>query len=558
MPTLHVSTLDAVIVAGYLVAAISLGFWFGRKKMETDDAFFLADREASWPLVGASLFCSNISTQQFVGQAGLAYAIGLAAGAFQMVGAVCFLLLATFFVDVYLGLRLKTSPEFYEHRYNRSCRTLVSALNIALIVLASTTASLYTGAIVLCALFGWGTATQFALAVAGIAVAAGAYTIFGGLRSVLWTDLFQAGMLVCGGAVTLVLGIRHAGGIPAVLATYSDSGGSMWSLFLSWDHPFGWLAMATGALILGVHMHCTDHDFVQRALAARSVFDAKLGAIFAAFLKVVALFIVSAPGVVAAKLIPHLANPDRAYAQMVIRYIPSGFSGLVLASLLAAILGSVSAGLTASSSLVVYDFILRARPGISERNRVRLGRAVMLLILLFCASLAPGIARFRGVYGYMVEIGSLLGPPVFVCAVAGILTRRANARGAIATLAVGMGLGLAGFALLQSPVALADLPRYFRGALNLAFVDTVVCAGVMALVSRLFPGTDRAASEIHRARRSPALDRGQRTILTGVIVALVVLWVAVVTTFSPLGLAAPRAATTADVAAAEPGPRGAR
>ncbi len=119
--------------------------------------------------------------------------------------------------------------------------------------------------------------------------------------------------------------------------------------------------MITGALILGVHSHCTDHDYVQRALAARSVFHSKMGALFAAFLKVLALFIIAAPGVIAAKLLPGLAHPDQDYARLVSTYVPPGLAGVVLAGLLAAILGTVAAGLSASSSMVSYDFVL-SRP----------------------------------------------------------------------------------------------------------------------------------------------------------------------------------------------------
>lgn len=153
-------------------------------------------------MVGASMFSANISSQQFVGQAGLAYTIGLAAGAFQLVGASCFALLAVFFVDVYLSLKLRTAPEFFERRYSPGTRMFVSAINIVMILAASIASALYAGATVLSDLMGMSSTLQFNLAVAAIAVAAGTYTIFGGLRSVLWTDLLQVALLVAGGVIT--------------------------------------------------------------------------------------------------------------------------------------------------------------------------------------------------------------------------------------------------------------------------------------------------------------------------------------------------------------------
>ncbi len=203
-----------------------------------------------------------------MGQAGLAYSIGLAAGAFQLVGALCFVLLATFFVDVYLGLRLRTAPEFFERRYSPGVRMLVAGINIVMILAANLTTALYAGATVLTDLLGWGGGPQFYLAVALLALAAGTYTVFGGLRAVLWTDLLQSSLLILGGAITFGVTLAAAGGWAAALPVYDGAGRSLWSVVQPWDHAFGWLPLLTGAFILGVHSHCTDHDYVQRALAA--------------------------------------------------------------------------------------------------------------------------------------------------------------------------------------------------------------------------------------------------------------------------------------------------
>ena len=382
MNALRITPLDGAIVGTYFLLTIVLGLWFGRKKIRSAEALFLADREATWPMVGASMFSANISSQQFVGQAGLAYTIGLAAGAFQLVGASCFALLAVFFVDVYLSLKLRTAPEFFERRYSPGTRMFVSAINIVMILAASIASALYAGATVLSDLMGMSSTLEFNLAVAAIAVAAGTYTIFGGLRSVLWTDLLQTSLLIIGGAITFLLTLSAAGGWAAVLPTTGTAGNSLWTVVLPWDHAFGWLPMITGGLVLAVHGHCTDHDYVQRALAARSVYHSKMGAVFAAFLKILALFIIAAPGVIAAKLIPGLAQADQVYARLVSTYVPPGLAGLVLAGLLAAILGTVAAGLSAAASMVSYDFVLRFAPKLSEPARVRMGRGIMVLVLV--------------------------------------------------------------------------------------------------------------------------------------------------------------------------------
>lgn len=542
MNSLRVTPLDVIIVAAYFVLTIALGVWFGRRKVTNTDSLFLADREATWPLVGASMFSANISSQQFVGQAGLAYTVGLAAGAFQLVGALCFALLGVFFVDVYLALKLRTSPEFFEHRYNPGVRMFVAAINIVMILAANIATALYAGATVVTDLLGWATAAQFNLGIAVIALGAGTYTILGGLRSVLWTDLLQSTLLIVGGAVTFLLCLSAGGGWAAVLPTYDAAGNSLWSVVRPWNDAFGWLPFLTGAVILGVHGHCTDHDYVQRALAARSVFHSKMGALFAAFLKVLALFIIAAPGVLAAKLLPGLAHPDQAYARLVATYVPPGFAGLVLAGLLAAILGTVAAGLSASSSMLSYDFILRLAPALSDRARVRLGRGLMAGILVLCAVAAPGIRQFKGVFAYLVQLWALLAPPVFVCVVAGIFTRGATPRGAVATLTVGSVLGALAFWALGRPEIVAQLPRYLRSALNCGFLITLVCAATMTLVSRgggANPGADEVADLTAAAARN-SMTLGERRSYRLTLAALAVVWLAVIVTFSPWGVGAAR------------------
>jgi SSS family solute:Na+ symporter len=539
----QITSLDAAIVVGYFIFALALGAWFGRKKIKTSDDFFLAEREASWPLVGASLFSANISSQQFVGQAGLAFTMGLAAGAFQLVGALCFALLAVFFIDVYLGLKLSTSPEFFQRRYGPGSRLFVSGINVLMIMAANLTAALYAGATVLTDLVGWNTSAQFMLAVVVIASGAGACTLFGGLRSVLWFDLVQAVVLVGGGAVTLGCAVARAGGVAAVSGLHNASGDSLWSAIQPSMHPYGWLPMATGAVILGVHAHCTDHDYVQRALAAKSVFHSKLGALFAAFLKIVALFVIAMPGVVAARLLPVGTPADRVYVGLVTGYVPAGLAGLVLAGLLAAILGSMASGLSAVSSLLTYDFVLRFKPQMTEGRRVLTGRLLIFGVLVACACAAPLIGHYQGLFTYLVKVWALLAPPVFVCVVAGVFTRWATNRGAVATLTVGAVLGVIAFVALDNKELVARLPIYLRNPLNVCVVITLLCATVMFLVSRLGAAEQQPenTTEIGRASSKASMTNSERRIFFIALGLLALLWLTVVVVFSPWGIATPLA-----------------
>lgn len=554
MTSLRITPFDTAVVVVCFLLTLAIGAWMGRRKVRSVETLFLADREATWPLIGASLFAANISSQQFVGQAGLAYAIGLVAGGFQLVGAFCFTLLAVFFVDVYLGLRLRTAPEFFERRYHVGARVCVSAINLIIVLGANVTTALYAGATVLTDLAGWNSPVHFYVAIVVIAAGAGVTTIIGGLRSVLWMDLLLSAVLVAGGAVTFFACLHQAGGWSAVLPMRDDHGVPLWSVIQPWWREFGWLPLATGAVVLGVHGHCTDQDYVQRALSARSLFHSKMGALFAALLKIAALFIIAAPGVLAAKLLPGLPHPDQAYARLVATYVPAGLIGLVFAGLFSAILGSVSAGLAASSSLISYDFIGRLMPAMSEPHRVRLGRIIMAVLLVLCAVFAPGIRQFQGVYVYIVRLGAAFGPAVFVCVVAGIFTRRASGRGATATLIAGTLFGLASYWMQDTPHLAAELPVYLRSSLNTSFVNTLFCTGVMLLWSRRAEGEPRAR-EIREACRSAPLAPmtvNERRIYFGALGGLAVLWLAVLLAFSPWGLPREKSAATAAAQPAAP------
>lgn len=551
MGALQISYIDVAIIIVYFVGVVLLGVWISRRKIKGHVDFFLAGRQMTWPLVGASLFSTNISSQQFVGQAGAAFTFGIIMGGFQMIGAMCFVFLAVFFLQAYRGLKLFTSPEFFEKRFSPGCRTVVSAVNLLMLMTATVSAALYAGATVLMTLLGWKGPGAMWTAVIVLGVTTGIYTLLGGLRSVIYTDFVQNILLVLGGAVTLIVGIilvgRRAGGgfycgITELLSLRDATGGTMWSLIKPAAHTYGWLPMLTGTFILGVHGHCTDQDYVQRALAAKNLFHAKMGAIFAAFLKVLALFIIAAPGVIAARLFPELDSGDKAYATLLIEVMPIGLVGLCLAGLLAAIMSSVDSGLCAASSLLTFDFVGKKLSNASDKFMLVLGRYFILILLVIAVVWAPFIQKFKGLYDYLVQIWALIAPPVFVCVIFGLFYKRSNSRGAIATLIVGSLLGAVSFGVLNV-AALEDikakLPWYFQNSLNVGFTITLICSAVMLLVSRLSTSTaedEAKAQAIKESRNLEPMTLRQQRIYRITLGVLLLVWFGVLLAFSPLGL----------------------
>ena len=541
--------LDTFIIAFYFVGIVCLGLWISRRQAKGGREFFLAGNAMKWPFIGASLFATNISSQQFVGQAGLAFSVGIVAGGFQVVGAVCFIILAAFFIRTYMGLRLATSPEFFEQRFSGRCRVVVSFINLMMVMLANLAAALYAGAAVLTHLLGWQNSPHsnllFWLAIFMIGIAAGTYTLLGGLKAVIYCDFVQMIVLMLGGALLLFFGIREVGGIEVLLSGKEFStGASQWSLFQPWDHDFGWLPMLTGAFILGVHGHCTDQDYVQRALSAESLYHAKMGAILAGFLKLLALFFIAAPGVVAAQLFagdPTVA-PDTAYVALLAQVMPTGLLGLCLAGLLAAIMSSIDSGLCACGSLLSYDFFAKIKKNVSDKEMLKSGRIIMFVLLLTCMIVAPFIRNFEGLFNYLLFVWAFLAPGVFVTVLFGLYYKKASEKAAFATLVLGCLLGFVAFVVLTTPF-FADfkdtLPIYLQNKLNVGFVITVICTAVMYVLSNV---TAQTSENIEKARRiAESKNVGSMTAeeyrkYHAFVLCLGAFLLSILIIFSPLGL----------------------
>jgi SSS family solute:Na+ symporter len=548
---MKVHLIDVVVLLAYFVAIILIGVIISRRQAKGGREFFLAGGKMKWPFIGASLFAANISSQQFVGQAGLAFTVGIIAGGFQLVGAFCFMLLAVVFLRTYMGLRLTTSPEFFERRYDVRCRTIVSFINVMMVMLGNLTAAMYAGATVLSHLFGWDQSVHanglFWLAVLVIGGTAGLYTLIGGLKAIMICDFLQMLVLMLGGALLLGFGISKAGGVGEVFAFTQEGIGSMWSLHRPWYHDLGWLPMLTGTFILGVHGHCTDQDYVQRTLSAGRLYHAKMGALFGGYLKIIALFVIAAPGVVCAQLVMQgkieLATADSAYVALLTRVMPAGLMGLCLAGLVAAILSSVEAGLCACGSLLTYDFFSRLRKTTDDHRQLHEGRVIMFVLLVICMVMAPMIRHFEGLFHYLLYVWALLAPPVFVTVLFGLFDRRANARSAFATLVTGCILGLMAFVLLKMPFAgplLESLPVYFQNKLNIGFVITIILAVQMFVLSRLYKSTPEDEEKVAMVRKArqgiEPMTRDEAVKYRLFLIGLMAFLLGVIVFFSPLGI----------------------
>jgi SSS family solute:Na+ symporter len=477
------ATVDYIIIAAYILVVLGIGVYFTRRGKNATD-YFLAGRHVGWFAIGASLFATNISSEHFLGLAGTGSKSGLAVGHFEWLACIIVLLLGWVFTPFYLKSGVFTMPEFLERRYNSASRFYLSIVSIVAYVLTKISISLYAGGILLNAVVGWDMYTSAVV----IVLITGVYTVLGGLSAVIYTDLVQMFILIAGSVFLTILGLNQAGGWDAVVAGTPPE---FWSMFKPMSDPdFPWTGIIFGAPILGIWYWCTDQYIVQRVLSAKNLDNARAGTIFAGFLKILPVFILVLPGIIAMKLSGGEVTGDRAYAWMVTTLLPSGIKGLVVAGLLAALMSSLSAMFNSTSTLLTIDIFKRWKPAADERATVNFGRITTGVMVLLGLLWIPfiGLLSDERMYVYLQSVQAYVSPPITSCFLFGILWKRVNGTGAIASLLTGLFLGAVRFVLeLQHKISALsnDFLAYVATVnfLHFAVFLFIVSSAVLIIVS---------------------------------------------------------------------------
>ncbi|MER3524478.1 MAG: sodium transporter [Ignavibacteria bacterium] len=478
----NLSLRDALIIVLYFVAVLSVGLYFSRRKKTTTE-YFLAGRHVGWIAIGASLFSTNISSEHFLGLAGTGSKSGLAVGHFEWLACLIVLVLGWVFTPFYLKTGVFTMPEFLERRYSSAARWYLSVVSIVAYIFTKISISLYAGGILLKAVVGWDMTTSAIV----IVLATGLYTILGGLAAVIYTDLLQTGVLILGSMALTWIGLREAGGWNELVA---ETPPEFWSMFKPMTDPdFPWTGIVFGAPILGIWYWCTDQYIVQRVLSAKNLDHARGGAIFAGFLKILPVFILVLPGIIALKLSNGAVSGDKAYAWMVTTYLPSGVRGLVVAGLLAALMSSLSGMFNSTSTLLTIDIFKRLRPNADERSLVAFGRLATGVMVLLGLAWIPfiGLLSDERMYVYLQSVQAYISPPIAACFLFGIFWHRVNGKGAIASLLTGFMLGAFRFIIeIQAKTGTLDSAflhsvasvNFLHYAIFLFVVSSAVLVGV--------------------------------------------------------------------------------
>lgn len=450
---------------------MGVSLYASRREKDTED-YFLAGRNLTWWLIGFSLIASNISTEHFVGMAGAGYGSeGMAIASYEWLAAITLVIVALFLLPLYLQLKIYTMPEFLEHRYGSKARTLMAIYMMVAYVGVAIAAVLYSGALGLQTIFGTNLKTGIWL----IGILAGIYTIYGGLKAVVWSDLLQGAALLLGGLLVMILGLKAVGGLDHFLTTNQDK----LHVILPADHPeIPWTALLFGIWIPHFFYWGFNQFITQRTLGARSLKHGQNGIILAAFIKLIIPFIIVFPGIMAFQLFrSQIASGDQAYAVLIKELLPAGLRGIMFAALFGAVMSSLDSMLNSTSTIFTMDIYKKYfQKTSSSSNTVLVGRIATAIFVIIGCLLAPLPAQFSGVFKYIQMIWGFISPGIVAVFIFGLVFRKAPQSAAVTAML--LGVPVYGFFLWKLP--------------NVAFLNHmaftfIILITVMALITLFKP-----------------------------------------------------------------------
>ncbi len=552
--------LDYTIIAIYFGIILWIAKWASSKKGDgvfSSVDYFLAGKNQGWLVIGASLFASNIGSEIILGVSGAGARANMPMANFEILASLVLILFGWVFVPFYLRTGVYTMPEFLEKRYSRACRDYLSVVSVLAYIITKISLIIFAGALVFEVL-----GIPFWTGAIITVVATGFYTVLGGLKAVIYTDMVQAFILLIGTAVISIFGLYQLGGWSEMidtisLASQTEGNPPVDRFFNLWrpmeDTEYPWTGMLFGAPILGVWYWCTDQYIVQRALSAKDVSNARKGALFAGYLKLLPVFLFFIPGVIAYALMQKgvisysMENADQALPVLITEFLPAGLKGLAIAGLLAALMSSLSSAFNSSSTLLTIDFYQKFKPNASEKDLVRFGRIATIILVIVSLGWIPFMEALMGggIFHYLQNIQAYISPPIAAVFLLGLFYKWINARGAIITLWAGFIIGV--FRLVMEFMANKEYIKVAEDGALAYFLDInflhfalflfLFCAAVLMIVSKMTTPQSEASLELvtfQRGGKSVSFKWSTDLLLTIILVILVlVLWFV----FSSLGVA---------------------
>ena len=521
------STIDIVVFSLYAILILSIGLYVSRQKegkSKSAEDYFLAGKSLPWWAIGASLIAANISAEQFIGMSGSGFALGLAIASYEWMAAITLLVVGKFFLPIFIEKGLYTIPEFIEKRYSSNLKTILAVFWIALFVFVNLTTVLFLGGKALDTIIGSGDGSILLTSIIGLALFAAAYSLWGGLAAVAWTDVIQVVLLIFGGLLMTYFALSNvtdSGSFVDGLKYIYDKAPERFSMILSkgeiitpngrdawWDLP-GLAVLIGGMWVANLYYWGFNQYIIQRTLAAKSLEEGQKGIVFAAFLKLIIPLIVVLPGIIAyvMNLDPetgqlnmallsnegflgsagNIAN-DNAAPWLIKNFIPVGLKGLILAALAAAIVSSLASMINSTSTIFTMDIYKSTiNKKADDKQMVKVGRLTGLVALIIAMILAPQLGSLGQVFQFIQEYTGVVSPGILAVFLMGLFYKKATNNAAIWGV------------ILSIPIAM-----YFKVApngwsdasvfINIPFMNQmlVTCIGTLLIIALIsyFEGND--------------------------------------------------------------------
>ncbi|MDR1055898.1 MAG: sodium/sugar symporter [Prevotellaceae bacterium] len=474
---------DILILVVYAITILSIGLWVSRSKkghQKNAEDYFLASKALPWWAIGASLIAANISAEQFIGMSGSGFAIGLAIASYEWMAALTLIIVGKFFLPIFIEKGIYTIPEFVEKRYSTNMKTILAIFWIGLYIFVNLTSVLFLGSKALDTILGSGNGDIIIPCMAILALFAAAYSLWGGLSAVAWTDVIQVVLLLVGGLITTFIALSHvpeAEGvidgfvkimekIPEKFQMILGKGEIMMQNYVTPEHaeaaskPFtsdAWellpgLAILVGGMwVANLYYWGFNQYIIQRTLAAKSLKESQRGIVFAGYLKLLLPLIIVIPGMVAYVIATNdgllsvndwtaspfiredgAFNPDAAYPWLISKFVPVGLKGLVVAALAAAIVSSLASMINSTSTIFTMDIY---KPYInkkaSDKQTVNVGRITAAVALLIACLIAPLLGSVNQVFQYIQEYTGLVSPGILAVFLLGLFWKKTTNNAAI-------------------------------------------------------------------------------------------------------------------------------
>jgi SSS family solute:Na+ symporter len=507
---------DYLAITLFFVILSVIGYRAGRGERASSEEYFLAGKKLPWYVVGGSFIASNISSDQFIGMVGAAMVYGVCVSLYEWANVATYAILIWFFVPFLLASKVFTTPEYLEKRFSPTVRTVFAVVTIISNIVAFLAAVLYGGALALHALFGW----DLWPSIIGLGLVAGIWAVYGGLSSVAWTDLFTVAVMIVGGTLVTVFGLlalAPEGGSVVdgfrVMLERNEATSGQWaeavqsntqelagtdsynrlSVIQPASHPLTpTVSMITFLLSVSLWYNVLNQFMIQRVLGAKNIYHARMGIVFAGWIKIILPIITIVPGLILFAMKPEilLIEPwgdvkpaaDQGYVQLLQELVPAGLRGLFLAALFGAIQSTVNSVLNATATIFTFDIYRRLwRPQATDRQLVYVGVVASVVVLMVAIVIGRFIGDLGGgLFEYVISLYVLFAPPFAAIFLLGILWRRVTAPAALATIIVGMSAGI-GLKIFLSNAS--DYPAWLNSFPNQASISYLICMATCVLVT---------------------------------------------------------------------------